>query len=102
MLKTSLIKTYCYMTEEKLENINKLNERILNLKSIIKSCEELKKSQNIQWIMKSDYNTYHYGKPIIDIVLGNDEMRLMDKFLDKLIQKKNKELKVFLKEFSRY
>lgn len=90
------------MTEENLEKINKLNERILNLKSIIKSCEELKKSQNIQWIMKSNYNTYHYGKPIIDIVLAHDEMRLMDEFLDKLIQKKDKELKILLKEFSRY
>lgn len=52
--------------------------------------------------MRSEYHNYHFHKPIIDIILSNDEMRLMDDFLDKLIFKKEKELAVLQEQFSKY
>lgn len=90
------------MNEETLKNINELHERIIKLKGIINSCKELKKLHDIQWIMTSDYQKYHYNKPYIDIILSQDEMRMMDDFLDKLIFKKEKELTVLNEQFSKY
>ena len=90
------------MTDEKLEKINKLHERIIKIKGIIGSCKELKKLRNIHWTMGSEYQSYKYGTTYIDMVLSEDEMRLMDDFLDKLIFKKEKELTVLNEQYSKY
>lgn len=90
------------MNEDTLKKINSLHERILKTKGIISACKELKQLHDIEWIMKSDYQTYHYGKPYIDIILDQNEMRMMDDFLDKLIFKKEKELSVLNEQFSKY
>ena len=90
------------MTEDNLKKVNDLYERITKLKDTINSCKELKKLRDIRWLMRSDYHDYHYNKPLIDIILSSDEMRMIDDFLDKLIFKKEKELSVLQEQFSKY
>ena len=43
-----------------------------------------------------------YDHDYINMVLSDDEMRLMEDFLDKLIYKKEKELNALKEQFSKY
>lgn len=90
------------MTENKLKKINELHDKIKYTESIIDSCKRLKKLTNIQLIMTSDFLKYHNESPYLDMVLSNDEMRMMDTFFDQLIFKKEKELTVLNEQFSKY
>lgn len=84
------------MNTELLEKLNKLHEQIQTTKCQIESCKTLKHYRNIRWIMRG------YDHDYINMVLSDEEMRLMDDFLDKLIYKKEKELNVLKEQFSKY
>lgn len=84
------------MNTELLEKLNKLHEQIQTTKGQIESCKTLKHYHNIRWIMKG------YDHDYINMVLSDEEMRLMEDFLDKLIYKKEKELNVLKEQFAKY
>ena len=84
------------MNTELLEKLNKLHEQIQTTKCQIESCKTLKHYRNIRWIMRG------YDHDYINMVLSDDEMLLMEDFLDKLIYKKEKELNVLKEQFSKY
>ena len=72
------------------------HEQIKTTKGQIESCKTLKHYRNIRWIMRG------YDHDYINMVLSDDEMLLMEDFLDKLIYKKEKELNVLKEQFSKY
>ena len=84
------------MNTELLEKLNKLHELIQTTKGQIESCKPLKHYRNIRWIMRG------YDHDYINMVLSDDDMRLMEDFIDKLIYKKEKELNVLNDQFSKY
>lgn len=84
------------MNTELLEKLNKLHERIKTIKGQIESCKSLTHYRNIKWIMRG------YDHDYINVELDEEEMRLMDDFLNKFIYKKEKELNVLKEQFDKY
>lgn len=84
------------MNTELLEKLNNLHERIKTIRGQIESCKTLKYYRNIKWIMRG------YDHDYINVELDEEEMRLMDDFLNKFIYKKEKELNVLKEQFDKY
>lgn len=84
------------MNTELLEKLNNLHERIKTIRGQIESCKTLKHYRNIKWIMRG------YDHDYINVELDEEEMRLMDDFLNKFIYKKEKELNVLKEQFDKY
>ena len=84
------------MNTELLEKLNNLHERIKTIRGQIESCKSLIYYRNIKWIMRG------YDHDYINVELDEEEMRLMDDFLNKFIYKKEKELNVLKEQFDKY